>query len=114
VEIVKDNNIKYPEEFNTEMVDLFSLRCPECNFPLKYEFNKNYGLGLYICTNEIEICDFMTNDKFVRKDIFKCPKCKDGYMILKRNKQNSEVFYGCTNYNVEQVNCKYMIPIKQK
>lgn len=110
VEIVKDYKIPYPKDFNTEIVDLFSLKCPVCGFPLKYEFNKNYGLGLYICTNEVEICDFMTNDKFARKDIYKCPKCKDGYMIVKCNKTTSEKFYGCTNYS-DSI-CKNMQPIK--
>ena len=113
VEIIKDNNLTYPEEFNTEVVDLFSLRCPVCGFPLKYEYNKNYGLGLYICTNEIEICDFMTNDKIVKKDIFKCPDCIDGYMILKHNKKNSDCFYGCTNFNDDKDSCKKMISIKE-
>jgi len=41
-------------------VDLFRLRYPVCKYPLKYEFNKNYGLNLYLCTNEPEVCDFMT------------------------------------------------------
>ena len=108
VEIVKDNNIPLPEEFNTEVVDLFSLRCPDCGFPLKYEYNKNYGLGLYICTNEIEVCDFMTNDKFMKKDIYKCDKCEDGYLIVKLSRKTDEKFYGCTNYDVKGVACKNM------
>ena len=106
VEIVKDNNIPLPEEFNTEVVDLFSLRCPDCGFPLKYEYNKNYGLGLYICTNEIEVCDFMTNDKFMKKDIYKCDKCEDGYMIVKFNRNTNQKFYGCTNFDIKGVACK--------
>jgi DNA helicase-4 len=64
---------------------------------LKFENNKNYGLPLYICTNDPEICDFMTNKKNVKADIFKCSQCSDGYMIVKQ-KDNS-YFYGCTNYN---------------
>lgn len=46
-----------------QMVDLFNLRYPVCGFLLKYEFNKNYGFNLGICTNDAEVCDFMTNDK---------------------------------------------------
>ena len=95
-----------------ETVDLFSLRCPVCGFPLKYEFNKNYGLNLWICTNDSEVCDFMTNDKVHKHDIFKCPKCKDGYMIVKYNAKNGDVFYGCTNYFNDTNKCTNMIPLK--
>ena len=92
------------------VVDLFNLRCPKCGFPLKYEFNKNYGLQLWICTNDSEVCDFMTNDKVHKHDIFKCPKCSDGYMIVKMNPKNGNVFYGCTNYFNEN-KCTNMITL---
>ncbi len=118
VELIKDYKLPYPEDLNLKTVDLFNLRCPECNFPLKYEFNKNYGLELYLCTNESEICDFMTNDREYLKDIFKCPKCQDGYMIVKRvyskSKDGShEGFYGCTNYSKSQGGCKNTIPFEK-
>jgi len=108
VELIKDNNLPHDEDINMHVVDLFSLRCPVCGYPLKYEFNKNYGLSLYICTNEPEICDFMTNDKVHKHDIFKCPKCADGYMIVKMNPKNGNVFYGCTNYFNEDNKCTNM------
>ena len=73
---------KLLRRINRQIVDKFNYRCPICGFPLKYEFNKNYGLSLYICTNDPEICDFMTNDKSSGADIFKCPECDDGYMIV--------------------------------
>jgi len=87
------------------VVEMFKLRCPNCNYPIKYEFNKNYGLPLYICTNDPEVCDFMTNDRVVRKDIFKCPECKDGYMIVKKSKNSEDRFYGCTNYSDNKDGC---------
>ena len=96
------------------VVDQFNLRCPVCGFPLKYEFNKNYGLPLWICTNESEICDFMTNDKVNKYDILKCNKCKDGYLIVKINSKNGNVFYGCTNYHRKENVCDNMVPIKTK
>ncbi|MCL2487985.1 MAG: hypothetical protein FWE80_04810 [Oscillospiraceae bacterium] len=65
------------DKYVFKMVDLFRMRCPICGYPLKYEFNKNYGLGLYLCTNEPEVCDFMTNSKFHLHDIYKCNKCKE-------------------------------------
>ena len=108
VELIKNFNLPHPEDMNMHTVDLFNLRCPVCNFPLKYEFNKNYGLQLYICTNDVEVCDFMTNDKVNRHDIFKCPKCSDGYMIVKQNPKNGQVFYGCTNYFNNDKKCSYM------
>lgn len=52
IELIKDYNLPYEGEINMETVALFSLRCPVCGFPLKYEFNKNYGLNLWICTND--------------------------------------------------------------
>lgn len=111
IELIKDYGLSHSEELNMKVVDLFNLRCPVCEFPLKYEFNKNYGLNLWICTNEIEVCDFMTNDKVHKHDIFKCPKCKDGYMIVKMNPKNGNVFYGCTNYFNDKNKCTNMKPL---
>jgi DNA helicase-4 len=97
VELINEYKISHSENVNMETVDLFRLRCPVCNYPLKYEFNKNYGLHLYLCTNEPEVCDFMTNSKSHLYDIYKCDKCNDGYMIVKI--KNDEAFYGCTGYD---------------
>lgn len=108
VELIRDYHLPISEEINMQTVDLFNLRCPICGFPLKYEFNKNYGLNLWICTNEAEVCDFMTNDKIHKYDICKCPKCKDGYLIVKKNPKNGNIFYGCTNYFNETHQCRYM------
>ena len=113
VELIKDYNLPHPESMNMETVDLFSLRCPICGFPLKYEFNKNYGLPLYLCPNDPEVCDFMTNDRNERHDIYKCSECAEGYLIVRRNSQNASVFYGCTNYHNKDHVCKNMIPIKR-
>ena len=108
VELIKDYKLPHDEGINMHVVDLFNLRCPKCGFPLKYEFNKNYGLKLWICTNDSEVCDFMTNDKVHKHDIYKCPKCKDGYMIVKMNPKNGNVFYGCTNYFNGENKCTNM------
>ena len=110
VELIKDYNLPHDKDINMQIVDLFNLRCPVCGFPLKYEFNKNYGLSLWICTNDSEVCDFMTNDKVHKHDILKCPKCADGYMIVKMNPKNGNVFYGCTNYFNEN-KCTNMIAL---
>ena len=72
---------------------------------------RNTQLGLYLCTNEAEICDFMTNNRQFLQDIFKCPKCKDGYMVVKR--KGLEGFYGCTNYTEGPDGCKNTIPFEK-
>ncbi len=46
IELIKYFNIPHRDDINMHAVDLFNLRCPRCGFPLKYEFNKNYGLNL--------------------------------------------------------------------
>ena len=113
VELINDYKISHSENVNMETVDLFRLRCPVCNYPLKYEFNKNYGLNLYLCTNEPEVCDFMTNNKSHLHDIYKCEKCADGYMIVKI--KSDEAFYGCTGYdNNDKSSCRNTRPISAK
>jgi DNA helicase-4 len=97
IELVNDYKIPHSDELNMQTVDLFRLRCPKCDYPLKFEFNKNYGLHLYICTNEPEVCDFMTNSPSHLYDIYQCDQCKDGYMIVNTGVYGA--FYGCTNYD---------------
>lgn len=109
--MISDFKSPNPEEMKPGALELFSLRCPVCNFPLKYEYNQNYGIPLYICMNEPEICGFMTNDRVASKDIFKCPKCRDGYMVVRKNLKTSERFYGCTNYREGRGGCKQMMPL---
>ncbi len=112
VELIKEYNLQCDPDLNQQIVESFSYRCPVCNFPLKYEFNKNYGLHLYMCTNEPEVCDFMTNDRVAKGDIFKCPRCADGYMIVKKRKKDNGRFYGCTNYSESGNGCNNMKPLE--
>jgi len=105
IELIKDYGLEYPKNLSLAKRERFSLKCPICGYPLKYEYNNSYGIPLYICTNEPEVCDFMTNNKNHRHDIYKCPKCSDGYMIVKINKATDQVFYGCTNYNNPDNKC---------
>lgn len=109
-ELINDYHIKHSDNLNMEIVDLFRLRCPICGYPLKYEYNKNYGMGLYLCTNEPEVCDFMTNSKVHLHDIYKCDQCKEGYMIVKA--KGDEAFYGCTGYDSSSKGgCRNLRPI---
>ena len=98
IELIQDYNLKYDGKINMDVVKLFAKRCPKCGYPLKKEYNGRLGLPLWICTNEPEVCDFMTNSDVFMKDIFKCPIC-GGYMIVKKKKETGHYFYGCTNYN---------------
>ena len=112
VELINDYKIPHDKGLNMQITERFRLKCPICDSPLKFEYNKNYGIHLYLCTNEPEICDFMTNDKKVLKDIYKCPTCMDGYMIVKRNTKNDNRFYGCTNFDRTKMGCGNTLAIK--
>ena len=85
-------------------------RCPVCGYPMQLRYKKDYGLRLYICSNEPEICDFMTNNlRGGDLPILKCDQCKDGYLIVKEGKDNTKPFLGCTNYKPDKSGCNNMI-----
>ena len=87
--------------------------CPICGYPLQYKYKNAYGLRLYMCTNEPEICGFMTNEyKAGKLSIIKCDRCRDGYLIIKPGKSN-EYFLGCTNYKKDGTGCNNVIWKKQ-
>ena len=86
----------------------FKKSCPICGYPLQYKYKTAYGLRLWICTNEPEICDFMTNKLDAGKlAIMKCPDC-DGYLIAKSGKSNN-YFLACTNYTSDKKGCNKKI-----
>ena len=110
VELVKDypQNIQVNGKLDINIKDSPDIamikRCPACGYPLQYRHRKSFGLKLWICTNEPEICDFMTNDlRGGDLPILKCPKCEDGYLIVKPGKK--EPFLGCTNYKADKTGC---------
>lgn len=83
--------------------------CPMCGYPLQFKYKNAYGLRLWICMNDPEICDFMTNEVAAGKlAIQKCDKC-DGYLIAKPKKDRSEYFLGCTNYRRDGKGCGNII-----
>lgn len=113
---------QHPSKFVTELISDFSnvkvngqikeaednsadmKRCPVCGYPLQLRYKPNYGLKLWLCSNEPEICDFMTNDlRGGELSIMKCDKCQDGYLIVKEGKE--EPFLGCTNYKHDKTGC---------
>lgn len=85
-------------------------RCPICCYPMQLRYKKDYGLRLYICSNEPEICDFMTNNlRGGDLPILKCDQCKDGYLIVKEGKDKTKPFLGCTNYKPDKSGCNNII-----
>ena len=89
--------------------NILEKRCPICGYPLQLRYKKSYGLRLWICTNEPEICDFMSNNLVGENmAIMKCDKCQDGYLIVKDGK-GSAPFLGCTNYKQDKTGCNNYI-----
>lgn len=86
---------------------------PDVWLPLQLKYKKAYGLRLYICTNEPEICGFMTNNlKGGKLQIQKCDRCRDGYLIVKSGKTTG-YFLGCTNYRRDGSGCPNTISQKE-
>jgi DNA helicase-4 len=114
---------QHPSQFVTELLHDFPLvaldghlddqstdnlenikRCPMCGYPLQVRYKPHIGRKLWICSNEPEICDFMTNDlRGGNMAILKCDKCQDGYLVVKEGKV--EPFLGCTNYKEDHTGC---------
>lgn len=86
----------------------FKKFCPMCGYPLQHKVKPAYGLNLWICMNDPEVCDFMTNKIEAGKlSIQKCNKC-DGYLIARQQK-DGKYMLGCTNYNVNGKGCNNVI-----
>ena len=86
----------------------FKKSCPICGYPLQYKVKVAYGLRLWICMNDPEVCDFMTNEVAAGKlAVQKCDRC-DGYLIAKRQK-DGRYFLGCTNYSHDGKGCNNII-----
>ena len=82
-------NVTLQGELKTDLAisNVVKDRCPICGYPMQFRWNKNYGLRLWICTNDQEICGFMTNDKRGGElSIQKCDWCKDGYLVVKKGR----------------------------
>ena len=111
LELIKDypnvslyGNVVKEQETNIGKIK----KCPVCGYPLQMRWKKNYGLKLWMCTNEPEICNFITNDlNGGDMSVEKCDKCKDGYLIVKKGK--NELILGCTNYKPDKTGCDRMM-----
>lgn len=106
LELIKDySSVKLDGEIETiNKHNIEAKRCPICGYPMQFRYKKAYGLRLWICSNEPELCDFMTNNiRGGDLSILKCDKCKDGYLIVKEGKGGP--FLGCTNYKPDRTGC---------
>lgn len=104
-------------ELNPTKRQDFRRKCPICGYPLQYR-RGNYkflkgGGSLWICSNDPEVCGFVTNDvKGGNMSISKCPSCEDGYLIVKqiKNKEGEDTgnrMLGCTNYKPDGTGCSF-------
>lgn len=115
IELKRDYvNVALRGNWNEEEPKMLGRKsCPICGYPLQYKYKNAYGLRLYICSNEPEICGFMTNEyKAGKLSIIKCDSCRDGYLIVKPGKTN-DYFLGCTNYKKDGTGCGNVIRRKQ-
>lgn len=92
------------------------VKCPYCGYPMQKRANSNFKVAkrIWICSNDPEVCGFITNDLLGGKlSISKCPKCEDGYLIVKTIKQkngNEVRMLGCSNYKLDGTGCSaYMM-----
>ena len=107
LELVKDYpNITVHGDLSMEKDTNVGLmkKCPICGYPLQLRYKRSYGLRLWMCTNEPEICSFISND-LVGGDmsIQKCDWCKDGYLVVKKTANGAVL--GCTNYKSNNTGC---------
>lgn len=100
-------NVVLKGEWKEDVMDgtMYKKACPICGYPLQRKIKPAYGLNLWICMNDPEVCDFMTNKIEAGKlSIQKCEKC-DGYLIAKMNPDTQRYFLGCTNYTPDGKGC---------
>ncbi|MBP5428733.1 MAG: UvrD-helicase domain-containing protein [Clostridia bacterium] len=83
-------------------------KCPICGFPLLFRYKKSYGMRLWMCSNDPEVCSFITNDvNGGDLQIQKCDQCRDGYLVIKSGP--SGFFLGCTNYKKDKTGCNRLM-----
>ncbi len=96
----------------------FRYKCPRCGYPLRIRKKKTASGAartLYVCSNDPEVCGFVTNDvSGGNRSIRKCPDCESGYLIVKKvkNAQGEDTGHrilGCTNYKADKTGCNYFI-----
>ncbi len=85
----------------------YRVKCPNCSYPLQRRKNTNfkYNNQLWVCSNDPELCGFVTNDLHGgNRSICKCPNCEDGFLIVKKTKTDN-YFFACNNYKQDGTGC---------
>ncbi len=99
-------NVSMNGAFSSTKQKKIQTSCPICGYPIQLKKSKAYGLSLYMCTNDPEICDFMTNNMVSGKEsISFCDQCEKGFLIVKRRGNDEHYFFGCTNYTSDKKGC---------
>lgn len=98
-------NVRLNGDWNeNSLVMTYRRKCPMCGYPMQFKYKSAYGLRLHLCTNEPEVCSFMTNDiNGGILSIMKCDQCISGYLVVKKSDDN--YFLGCTNYKNDGTGC---------
>lgn len=111
LELVRDYpdiNVKGELNIESNLNIRYVKRCPICGYPLQLRYKKNYGYRMWMCTNEPEICNFITNElSGGDMSIQKCDWCRDGYLVVKKTENG--VILGCTNYKKDGTGCNRMM-----
>lgn len=109
LEIQNEANVYKDYEFSSEHTKKrLGNYCPCCGFPLYYVPSLHFNKSMYVCSNDSEVCGFITNNiKGGRTSIKKCPKCEDGYLFVKKKVNQEHYFLGCTNYKKDNTGCSY-------
>jgi len=110
-------NVVLRGNWNEKPLEKFAKKtCPICGYPMQFRYKNAYGLRLFMCTNEPEVCGFMTNEyKAGKLSIIKCDQCRDGYLIIKsvnKPEKENKYFLGCTNYKKDGTGCSKTIAPK--
>ncbi len=95
-------NVTLMGELKAELTSVKTIKnlCPICGFPLQLRWNKNYGLKLWICTND---------QRGGELSIQKCDCCKDGYLVVKSGRS---YFLACTNYQPDKSGCSRLMTLE--
>lgn len=113
-ELKQYNNVDVIEKVEKIKQPILQI-CPICKFPLlKNTTNKLNIKNLYVCSNEKELCDYMTNNLEIKNKIKLCPSCQGGYLISKYVKSQETYILGCTNYKVDKTGCNFVVNIKKR
>ena len=109
---LRDND--FPLRREVVLLSKNRAKCPVCGYPLQLQKNDNYGLRLFICTNEPEVCDYMTNNLISgKKSIHLCSKC-GGVMYIKKQRDKNIYFFGCSNFKNDYSGCNNIEQIDSK